>query len=292
MTTFTVVTLSSLGLAGLYFLFSAGLSLIFGLMGVLNMAHGAFFSVGGYVAWLVIGHVGGPPIVRFILALVVAAATALAGGAVVEKLLIARNYGQDLSQLLITLGLGFSIQGLLGGIFTYEPQLLEKPGWFSGVTRFGDARIPNDRLLIALIAVLVWLILTWFLRATRHGLIIRAGVENRRMVQALGINVGHSFTLVFAVGGLLAGLAGVLGGVYFNGINPTLGPGLLIFSFIVVIIGGLGSVTGTAIASVVVAFSQQLVNLYVASGLGDIAVVALLVVVLLGRPQGLLGKVL
>lgn len=291
MTTFIVVTLSSLGLAGLYFLFSAGLSLIFGLMGVLNMAHGAFFSLGGYVAWLLTQNLGGPLILRFAVSLLAAGATALAGGALVEKVLIARNYGQDLSQLLITLGLGFSIQGALGGFFTYEPQLVAKPEWFSGVTRFGDARIPNDRLLIVLVAILVWATMTWFLRATRHGLIIRAGVENRSMVGALGINVAHSFTLVFAIGGLLAGMAGVLGAVYFNGITPTLGPSLLIFSFIVVIIGGLGSVTGTAIAAVVVAFSQQLVNLYVSSGLGDIAVVALLVVVLLARPQGLLGRV-
>lgn len=291
MTTFIVITVSTLGLAGLYFLFSAGLSLIFGLMGVLNMAHGAFFSVGAYVAWLLGDILGGPLIVRFLVSLVVAVIVALIGGAIVEKLLIARNYGQDLAQLLITLGLGFSIQGVLGGVFTYEPQLLEQPAWFNSVTRLGEARIPNDRLLIAAIAVVVWLTLTWFLRTTRHGLIIRAGVENRRMVQALGIDVGRSFTLVFAIGGLLAGMAGVLGTIYFKGVTPTLGPSLLIFSFIVIIIGGLGSVTGTAVAALAVALTQQLVNVYGSSGLGDIAVVVLLVVVLLARPQGLLGKV-
>jgi branched-chain amino acid transport system permease protein len=290
-TTFVVVVVSSLGLAGLYFLFSAGLSLIFGLMGVLNMAHGAFFSIGGYVAWIATENIGGSLLVRFLIALVAAAVVALVSGALVEKLLIARNYGEDLSQLLITLGLGFAIQGLLGGVFTYEPKFFDQPEWFSAVTRVGDVRIPNDRLLIAGVAILVWGVLSWFLAATRHGLIIRAGVENRRMVEALGIDVGRSFTLVFAIGGLLAGLAGVLGTVYFNGVTPTLGPGLLIFSFIVVIIGGLGSVTGTAIAALAVAFCQQLVNLYVASGLGDIAVVALLVVILLTRPQGLLGRV-
>lgn len=291
MTTFIVITVSTLGLAGLYFLFSAGLSLIFGLMGVLNMAHGAFFSVGAYVAWLLSESLGGPLFVRFLISLVVAVLVSFVGGAIVETLLIARNYGEELAQLLITLGLGFSIQGLLGGLFSYEPHLLAQPDWFSSVTRLGDARIPNDRLLIAAVAVVVWLVLTWFLRTTRHGLIIRAGVENRTMVQALGINVGRSFTLVFAIGGLLAGMAGVLGTIYFKGITPTLGPNLLIFSFIVIIIGGLGSVTGTALASLVVALTQQLANLYVASGMGDIAVVALLVVILLARPQGLMGKV-
>lgn len=291
MTTFIVVTLSSFGLAGLYFLFSAGLSLIFGLMGVLNMAHGAFFSVGGFAAWLATDRLGGDLRLRFALALVAAAVVSLIGGAIVEKVLIARNYGEDLAQLMITLGLGFSLQGLLGALFTYEPQYLTQPEWFQEVTFIGAARIPNARLVIIVLALAVWLALTWFLRKTRHGLIIRAGVENRQMVEALGVNVARSFTFVFALGGLLAGLAGALGTVYFEGITPTLGPSLLIFSFIVVIIGGLGSVTGTAVAAVLVAFCQQLVNLYVASGLGDIAVVVLLAAVLLVRPRGLFGGV-
>jgi branched-chain amino acid transport system permease protein len=152
------------------------------------------------------------------------------------------------------------------------------------------ARVPNSRLLIVVVAVAVLAGLLLFLRHTRHGMIIRAGVENRRMVQALGIDVGRSFTLVFALGGLLAAVGGALGAVYFNGITPALGTTQLIFAFIVVVIGGLGSVTGTAVAAVLVAGTQQFVNFYGVSGLGDIAVVALLAVVLLLRPQGLLGR--
>jgi branched-chain amino acid transport system permease protein len=209
---------------------------------------------------------------------------------VVEKLLIARNYGDHLPQILVTLGLAFALEGLLAGIFTYAPRRMEQPAWFGDVTVIGGARIPNSRLLIIAVAAIVLVALLYFLQATRYGLIIRAGVENRQMVRALGIDVQRSFTLVFGIGGALAALAGALGAVFFNGINPALGPNLLIFAFIVVIIGGLGSVVGTAISAVLVAFTQQLVNFYGSTGLGDFAVVGLLAVMLLVRPQGLLGR--
>ena len=128
-----------------------------------------------------------------------------------------------------------------------------------------------------------------FLRYTRYGLIIRAGVENRAMVQALGIDVRRAFTLVFAIGGVAAAVAGVLGGVYFNVVSPDQGTNLLIFAFIVVVIGGLGSITGSAVASVAVGLSQQYVNYY-SSGLGDLSVVLLLALVLLARPATLAGR--
>ena len=115
-------------------------------------------------------------------------------------------------------------------------------------------------------------------------------VENPAMVRALGIDVSQSFTIVFAVGGLLAAVGGTLGAVYFNGINPNLGTSQLIFAFIVVVIGGLGSVPGTAMAAVLVALTQVYANNYVGTGLGSIVVVVLLAVVLLVRPQGLLGR--
>ena len=293
MSTFVLIFVTSLGLAGLYFLLAAGLSLIFGLMDVLNLAHGAFFGIGGYACWLVMKHftVIGPLTVRFIVAVIAAAAVGIAVGAIVERLLIARNYGNHLSQILITIGLSFVVVSLLGGIFTFEPKYIVQPDWFTGTVELFGARIPNDRLLILGVAVTLLVGLLAFLRYTRHGLIIRAGVENRQMVSALGIDVGRSFTLVFAIGGLLAAVGGALGAVYFNGVTPGLGSGQLIFGIIVVVIGGLGSISGTAVAAVLVAMTQQFVNYYVAVGLGDIAVVALLAVVLLVRPQGLLGRV-
>lgn len=292
MSAFVLIVATSLGLAGLYFLLASGLSLIFGLMDVLNLAHGAFFGIGGYAAWVVMEGLGVVPSLglRFALAVVVAAAVGLAAGALVEKLLIARNYGNHLAQILVTIGLGLALVALLGGVFSYDPRPLPQPAWFLGTVEVLGARIPNSRLLIAGVAAVLLVALLAFLGRTRHGLIIRAGVENRAMVQALGIDVGRSFTLVFAIGGLLAAVGGALGAVYFNGISPALGTEQVIFAFIVVVIGGLGSVAGTAVAALLVAGTQQFVNFYVAAGLGDIAVVALLAAVLLVRPQGLLGR--
>jgi len=129
-----------------------------------------------------------------------------------------------------------------------------------------------------------------FLQKTRYGLIIRAGVENRSMVTALGIDVRRSFTLVFAIGGAAAGLGGVLASVYYGYVSAHLGSVLLIFAFIVTVIGGLGSLTGAAVASVLVAVLQQFANFYF-GGTGDLVVVIALAVVLLVRPRGLMGKV-
>ena len=292
MSSLVLITVTSLGLAGLYFLLAAGLSLIFGLMDVLNLAHGALFGIGGYAAWLTMDRLDavGPLGLRFLLAVAVAAGVGLVAGGLVERLLVARSYGNHLAQVLLTLGLGFALVALLGGLFSYDPKPMPQPAWFTATTDLLGARIPNSRLLILVVAAAMLAALLAFLRYTRHGLVIRAGVENRAMVQALGIDVRRSFTLVFAIGGLLAAVGGALGAVYFNGISPGLGTGQLIFAFIVVVIGGLGSVPGTAVAAVLVALTQQFVNFYVETGLGDLAVVGLLAAVLLVRPQGLLGR--
>ncbi|HEX5199169.1 MAG TPA: branched-chain amino acid ABC transporter permease, partial [Actinoplanes sp.] len=165
------------------------------------------------------------------------------------------------------------------------------PAWTTGTTSLLGAAVPNDRFLLIAAAAIVLGALLAFLRWTRYGLIIRAGVENRAMVSALGIDVRAAFTLVFTLGGALAGTAGVLGGIYFGSVSPSQGAGLLIFAFIVVVIGGLGSITGSAVAAVVVGVLQQFVNYYGTSGAGDVSVVALLAIVLLLRPGGLAGKV-
>lgn len=293
MSSAVLIVVTGLGLAGLYFLLASGLSLIFGLMNVLNLAHGALFGLGGYAAWTVmdsaqaVGNLG----LRFVLAVLVAAVVGLVTGAAVEKLLVARSYDNHLGQILLTIGLGFALVALLGGLYSYDARPMPQPQWFVETTMVLGADIPNSRLLILAVALALLAALLLFLARTRHGLVIRAGVENRQMVQALGIEVSRSFTLVFAIGGMLAAIGGALGAVYFNGISPALGTSQLIFAFIVVVIGGLGSVLGTAVAATLVALTQQLVNFYVGTGLGDLAVVGLLAVVLLARPQGLLGKV-
>lgn len=292
MSSFVLYTATGLGLAGLYFLLASGLSLIFGLMNVLNLAHGAFFAIGGYAAWSVMERLEAVPVgPRFLLAVLSAAVVGTATGAVVERGLIRRLYGRHIEQILLTIGLGIALVALLGGWFSYDPQLVVQPDWFVRTTSIAGANVPNNRLLILGVAIVFLIGLLTFLKRTRHGLIIRAGVENPSMVRALGIDVERSFTIVFAVGGLLAAVGGALGAVYFNGISPSLGTTQLIFAFIVVVIGGLGSVPGTALGAVLVALTQVYVNNYLATGLGSISVVALLALVLLVRPQGLLGKV-
>lgn len=292
MSSFVLNTVTALGLAGLYFLLASGLSLIFGLMSVLNLAHGAFFATGGYAAWFVMDSFEAlAPGPRFVVAVLAAAAVGAVAGALVELGLIRKLYGKHIEQILLTIGLGTAAVAMMGGWFSFDPRLLAQPAWFVDTTEILGANIPNNRLLILGVAVALFAGLMVFLTMTKHGLIIRAGVENPSMVQALGIDVARSFTLVFSIGGLLAGIGGALGAVYFNGISPSLGTAQLIFAFIVVVIGGLGSIPGTALASVLVALTQVFVNNYGATGMGSISVVVLLAAVLLVRPQGLLGRV-
>jgi branched-chain amino acid transport system permease protein len=292
MSTFVLLTITGLGLGAMYFLIASGLSLIYGLMGVLNFAHGAFLTVGAYSTWWFSDHLGGidPTVLRFVVS---AALGLLAGGvlaALVELVLIRPLYLRHIEQVLVTVGLSLALIALVQGIWGPTERLFEVPGWLFETTRVLGAEVPNDRFVEIAAAVLVLGGLLAFLRYTRYGLVVRAGVENRAMVTALGIDVRKAFTLVFALGGVAAALAGVLSGVYYGSIDPARGTSLLIFAFIVVVIGGLGSIAGSAAAAVVVGLTQQYANYYASSGIGDLAVILLLAVTLLVRPSGFAGK--
>jgi branched-chain amino acid transport system permease protein len=290
-TTIALLLITGLGLGALYFLIAAGLSLIWGLMRVLNFAHGAFFTVAAYAGWSASGLAGGAsPEVQWLLALAVAV---LAGGAfatLTEVLLIRPLYARHVGQVLVTVGLALATISLVQGGFGSDPKRLALPAWMTGTISIAGANIPTTRLVVIAFALAVFALLIFFLRRTRFGLIVRAGVENRAMVQALGIDVQRAFTLVFAIGGAAAGLAGMLAGTYYGTIDPGRGTSMLIFAFIVVIIGGLGSVTGSAVAAIVVGVLQQFLNFYGAAGVGDFSVVLLLAVVLLVRPGGFSGS--
>jgi branched-chain amino acid transport system permease protein len=260
-------------------------------MGVLNFAHGAFLTVGAYGTWFVESKLGGIGSVtlRFLLSALVGLVVGGVFAALVELVLIRPLYLRHIEQVLVTVGLSLATVALVQGIWGNDARLYAVPGWLHRTTHVGGAAIPNDRWIDIAAAVLVLAGLKAFLRYTRYGLIIRAGVENRAMVTALGIDVRKAFTLVFAIGGLAAALAGVLSGIYFSEVDPGRGTSLLIFAFIVVVIGGLGSITGSAVASVVVGLAQQYVNYY-SSGVGDLSVVLLLALVLLARPATLAGR--
>jgi branched-chain amino acid transport system permease protein len=291
MSTFVLLTITGLGLGAMYFLIASGLSLIYGLMGVLNFAHGAFLTVGAYGMWFTEEHLGGLAVLpRFLLGALAGLVVGALFAALVEFVLIRPLYRRHIDQVLVTVGLALASVALVTAIWGNDARLVAAPGWLGETTGVLGAHIPNDRWVEIVTAVVVLAALTAFLRRTRYGLIIRAGVENRAMVTALGIDVRRAFTLVFAIGGVAAAVAGVLSNVYFGTIDPQRGTSLLIFAFIVVVIGGLGSLRGTAVAAVVVGLVQQYANYYASSGLGDLSVVLLLGLVLLARPRGLSGS--
>lgn len=289
MSTVILLLITGLGLGALYFLVASGLSLIYGLMGVLNFAHGSFLTLGAFMGWEFARRLGGDSWWTLVASLVVGAAVGAAFAAATEFLLIRRLYNRHIEQVLVTVGLSLATVALFEGIWGTDPIYVEAPAWLGQTTDVLGAKVPNDRFLLIGVAILVLVAIVVFLRRTRYGLIIRAGVENRAMVTALGIDVRRAFTLVFAIGGAAAGLGGVLASHYFGYVSPHLGGSLLIFAFIVTVIGGLGSLAGAAVASVLVAVLQQFANFYL-GGTGDLVVVLLLAVVLLVRPTGLLGR--
>jgi branched-chain amino acid transport system permease protein len=289
MSTIVLLLVTGLGLGALYFLVASGLSLIYGLMGVLNFAHGSFLTIGAFAGWEVGRRVGDGSWGGLIVSMLVGIAVGALVAAATEFFLIRRLYERHIEQVLVTVGLALASVALFDGIWGTDPIYTKQPSWLGATTEILGARIPNDRFLLIGCAVLVLAAIVLFLRRTRYGLIIRAEVENRSMVTALGIDVRRSFTLVFAIGGAAAGLGGVLASVYYGYVSPQLGGSLLIFAFIVTVIGGLGSLAGAAIASVLVAILQQVANFYL-GGTGDLAVVLALALVLLVRPRGLLGK--
>ncbi len=292
MSTVILLVITGLGLGALYFLVASGLSLIYGVMRVLNFAHGAFLTVGGYLGYEAAVHTGGSarswPV--FGLALLVGTAAGAAVALLIEWLLIRRLYRREIEQVLVTVGLGLAAVALVTGIWGSDARPFPSPSWMARTTSVFGAAVPNLRFVCILAAVAVLVGLRLVLNRTRYGLIIRAGVENRSMVSALGIDVRRTFTAVFTLGGALAGFGGVLTALYNSTVSPSMGDSLLIFAFIVVVIGGLGSVTGSAAAAAGVALLQQFANYYTTSGVGDLTVVAALALVLLVRPGGFLGR--
>jgi branched-chain amino acid transport system permease protein len=297
---FFVITFSGIALGAIYFLAASGLSLIYGLMDILNFAHGLFMTLGAYAGWEVAVHLPSSLGAPALLALAIVAS--VLGGAVAagitEVLLIRPLYGRPVSQILVTIGLDLAVVGLLMGGFGSSSLQIPVPLWLLEATHVGSMNLPNTDFLALAAGVVVLLLLEWFLRRTRYGIIIRAGVENRDMVSALGIDVGRAFTLVFVIGGAMAGLAGLLYTVVFSGdlISPNQGDSLLIFAFIVVVIGGLGSIRGSAVAALTVGLVQDYTNFYLGgrSGwaeIGNLSTVLLLAVVLEWRPRGLFGSV-
>ncbi len=293
MATVVLLVCTGLGLGALYFLVASGLSLIFGLMDVLNFGHGALLSVGAYATWWAAsGHLpgAGPGGAGFVLAVAFGVVVGTAAAVLLEFALIRPLYTRPREQILATVGVGLAVPALLSAIWGADARTFPGPKALSGTFSLLGADVPLNRVVLVGAAVVVLVALRLFLGRTRHGLVVRAGVEDRAMVTALGIDVTKAFTLVFAIGGAAAALGGALGGLYFGSVDPGQGSSLLIYAFVVVVMGGMGSVTGAAVAGVAVGLVQQFANYYTSAGLGDLAVVVLLAVLLLIRPRGLTGR--
>lgn len=288
MSTLLLLLVTGVGLGAVYFLVASGLSLIYGLMGVLNFAHGAFLTLGALIGWETARIIGAGSWGGFALSLLVGCLVGALLAALTEFILIRPLYERHIEQVLVTVGLNLAAIALFEGIWGTDAVYIQGPTWMGMTTDILGAQIPNHLFITILVAGLVLAAIVLFLKKTRYGMIIRAGVENRSMVTALGIDVRRAFTLVFTIGGAAAGLGGVLASHYFGYVSPLLGGSLLIFAFIVTVIGGLGSLAGAAVASVLVGVLQQFANYY--WSIGDFVVVILLAVVLLTRPSGLLGR--
>jgi branched-chain amino acid transport system permease protein len=291
MSTFLLILITGVGLGALYFLVASGLSLIYGLMGVLNFAHGSFLTIGAFTGlWISTKVFPNPSTWTFIAAMIAGGIAAGLFALLMEQLVINRLYNRHIDQALVTVGVGLVVTALLAGWFGSDARLFPTPLWFMKAVTIGDAIIPIDRFIYIGVAAILLIAMLSILKFTRIGLIIRAGVENRSMVTALGINVRLAFSTVFFIGGFAAGVGGVLISVFSYGVSPQMGGSWLIYGFIVVVVGGMGSVTGSAIAAMLIGVTNQFANYYL-TGLGDFVVVIILAAVLLTKPSGLLGKV-
>lgn len=279
-----VQSLNSLALGGLFFLLSAGFSLIFGLMRITNLAHGAYFMLGAYVGLSVLRARGG-----FLLAALAGAAAILLLGGVMERFVLRRLSGRPLSQVLVTLGIAFIISDACLLIWTGDPIPLPVPALLRGTVRVGGAAFPIYRIAVAGIAVALAAVLWVLIDRTRLGAMVRAGVDDMQMARGLGLPVSRLFTAVFCLGSALAGLGGVLGGPILS-VYPGLDTDMLPLALVVVILGGVGSLPGAIVGSFVMAF----IYTFGQALLPDLAYVILfipMVVVLAVRPRGLFGRV-
>lgn len=284
MSAVVLLLLTGLGLGALYYLIAAGLSLIFGLMDVVNFAHGAFLTAGSYAAWWLATRLAGGGGWGFPLAALFATTVGAAVATVVEISLIRPLYQRGREQILVTVGLGLALPAVATAVWGADARPFPTPRALAGTVPVAGAAVPVDRFVLLGTAGLALLALRMFLRHTRYGLIVRAGVEDRAMVTALGIDVRKAFTLVFLLGGALAGLGGALADLYYGSVDPGRGTALLIIAFVVVVVGGLRPTAGVAVAAGAIGLAQQFADYYLSAGAGELAVVVVLAVMLL-RPD-------
>lgn len=277
------IVLNGLAIGMLLLLVASGLSLIFGLMGVVNFAHGSLYMFGAYFGVALFNRTG-----VFLLALLLAPFLVAAIGVVMEYFTLRPLYGRDpLYQILLTFGIALILDELVILIWGPNALTFSAPGWLAGRFPVMGTSFPVYRLFVIALGAIVAVGLYIFLQRTRYGIVVRAGTDNRTMVEASGINVKRAFTTVFAVGAGMAAVGGIVAGPMLS-VYPAMGLEMVIEAFVVVVIGGLGSFRGSVVGAILAGLVQSFGSFFVPSA-SSVIIFMLMVIVLLVRPSGLFG---
>ena len=292
--TWLTLTVAGLAMGMIVFVIASGLTLVFGLMDVLNFGHGVFIALGAFVATSVFSGMGAwvdsasaLQNLAVVFAAMLAAMTAAgAVGLVFERLIVRPVYGLHLKQILITMGGMIVGQELIKVLWGAQQVPLPLPQALRGAFLLGDAAVERYRVLAVVIGALVFAALVWTLNRTKVGLLIRAGVQDREMVESLGYRIRSLFVGVFVAGSALAGLGGVMWGLYQQSVDPLIGAQVNVLIFIVIIIGGLGSTLGCFTGALLIGLLANYTG-FLAPKVALVSNILLMVAVLLWRPQGL-----
>ena len=283
--TFLIQTLNSLQYGLLLFLVASGLTLVFGIMGIINLAHGSFYMIGAYLAFVLTSATG-----SLVAAIALGIPLALAFGAFLEWALFAHLYKRDhLEQVLLTYGLILIFEQLRSLLVGDDVHGVAIPAFLDASIQLTEVMsYPVYRLAISAVCIVLAIALYFVIQRTRLGMMIRAGNDDRGMVESLGININMIYRIVFALGVALAALAGMLASP-ISSVFPNMGSHVLIISFVIVVIGGIGSVWGALVAALIVGFADTFGKVLVPE-LSGIVVYVVMAVVLLWRPEGILKK--
>jgi branched-chain amino acid transport system permease protein len=281
--TFIITTLNGVSYSFILFLLAAGFSLTFGVMGVINLAHGALYVLGAYFGLAVIAQLD-----QFWLGVVLAALGVGLIGLAIYYLFLRHLYNKVPEQAVLTIGLSYAIANIILWIWGPFAKMGLTPSTFTGVVRVGDLAFPIYRLVVVAVGLVVLVVLWWMQDRTRVGAIIRAGMDNKEMTRSLGINYGLVSTLVFLFGAALAGFAGVMG-TPILGAYPSMGDALLLLTLMVVVVGGTGFIQGTMLGALIIGLLDTFGKAYVPS-VALFTSYVIFIVVLLVRPSGLIGR--
>lgn len=293
LSTWVTLTLAGLAMGMIIFIVASGMTLVFGLMDVLNFGHGLFIAIGAYMAATVLSGMADwtqsgslwMNLAAVLPAMIVGMLVAGAVGLAFERVIVRPVYGQHLKQILITMGGMIIGEEIIKMIWGPQTLSLPLPEALRGAFLLGDAAIEKFRIVALVVGVLVLGAMLWLLNRTKLGLLIRAGVEDREMVESLGYRIRHLFVGVFVAGSMLAGLGGVLWGMYQQSVVPQLGAQVNVLIFIVIMIGGLGSTVGCLIGALLVGLMANYTGFLLPKA-ALFSNIALMVAILLWRPQG------